>query len=166
MTLTTPATDTQNGTAAEQLPLAAGRWVVDAAHANVGFSVRRLAIAAVHGVFHRLRGRFRSARPLDESRLSVTIDASTVVTGNDLHDGHLRSADFRFEAHPQIRFHSEAIRPASEGRYTVHGQLELLGNRRPFSFTAQLDGVATDPRGTIEKRVSSPVASSTAANGA
>src|SRR5690349_1501842 len=75
--------------------LPAGRFVLDAAHSNVGFSVRHMMISNVRGQFAKAAGEvsFDPARP-EQARVSVTIDVASIDTREEKRDAHLRSADF------------------------------------------------------------------------
>ncbi|WP_207512660.1 YceI family protein [Longitalea luteola] len=71
----------------------------------------------------------------------VTIDASTVNTGVDKRDDHLRWADFfDVKNYPQIRFVSEKINTSKKnGTLFVSGKLTIKGITKDlaFPFTAQ-----------------------------
>src|ERR1700712_2748364 len=73
--------------------LAAGTWVIDESHSEVGFTVRHL-MSKVRGLFTSFEGELRiSDNPL-ESSAHATIDLSSVDTRNKDRDDHLRSSDF------------------------------------------------------------------------
>src|SRR5262245_22695487 len=86
-------------------------WNLDAAHSGINFSVR-------HMVFSKVRGRFAAytgTLAIDEgditrSTVDVSIDASSIDTGTEQRDAHLRSPDFfDVEKFPQLRFRSTQI---------------------------------------------------------
>ena len=59
-----------------------------------------------------------------ERRLELTIDASSLNTGNDKRDEHLRSADFfDTERHPTVRFVSSSAAIRGRPPSTVAGEL-------------------------------------------
>ena len=135
-----------NGTAA--LPIAAGRWSLDRAHSQLGFSVRHLAISNVRGRFASFDAELTVGNSTAGSRLFVMIDAASFSTGNEMRDGHVRSADFLdVEHHPRIIFESTSISEVSPGEWLVAGGLEMHGVRAPVTLVARLEGVADDPRG-------------------
>jgi polyisoprenoid-binding protein YceI len=143
--------ENQNQNVPQTTPAAlpAGRFVLDAAHTNVGFSVRHMMISNVRGQFGKVAGEisFDPARP-EQSRLSVSIDVASIDTREDKRDAHLRSADF-FDAenHPQITFVSRAVRRKGEGLELV-GDLTIRGTAR--EITLAVDDITpehTDPWG-------------------
>ena len=78
-------------------PLTAGTWNIDAAHSDVAFTVRHAGIAKVRGRATRFAGQITVGEGVENSNVDVTIDATSVSTGDEKRDAHLRTADF-FEA--------------------------------------------------------------------
>jgi len=65
-----------------------------------------------------------------ERRIELTIDATSVNTGNDKRDEHLRSGDFfDTEHHPTVRFVSTSVSDPVGGRVNVQGELLAAGRR-------------------------------------
>jgi polyisoprenoid-binding protein YceI len=63
-----------------------------------------------------------------ERRIELTIDATSVNTGNDKRDEHLRSGDFfDTEHHPTVRFVSTSVSDPVGGRVNVQGELLAAG---------------------------------------
>ena len=73
--------------------LKAGTWTIDASHSEVGFTVRHL-MSKVRGQFRTFEGTLTVADNPLESSVTATIDLSSVDTGNEQRDDHLRSNDF------------------------------------------------------------------------
>jgi YceI-like domain len=88
-----------------------GRWRLDPRRSSVEFRARHFwGLGTVEGHFDGYEGRLElSADPAIE----LTIDASSVQSGNPKRDRHLRSADF-FDAgnHARVRFRLRLGRPA------------------------------------------------------
>lgn len=112
------------------LPLSAetATWVIDGAHSSAGFSVRHMMVSKVRGSFDKVSGTVTGdlSNPAN-AQVEVTIDASSINTGNAKRDDHLRSADFfEIEKYPAITFKSKKI--AKEGdRYRMTGDLTMHG---------------------------------------
>ena len=124
-----------------QIPgYAAGTWVIDPVHSEVGFSVRHLMLSKVRGRFAKFEGRIVTPdNPLDAS-VEASIDLSSIDTNNPDRDAHLRSSDFfDVEQHPTMTYRSTGIRPA-RGGFVVDGELSLHGVTRPVSLDLQLEG--------------------------
>jgi polyisoprenoid-binding protein YceI len=111
-------------------------WRLDPVHTTVGFSVRHLMIANVHGVFEQVAGSvsYDPSRP-ERAQIEVTIMASSVHTRDPQRDAHLRSADFfDAEAHPQITFRSTEVRRDKAGALEIIGELSIRGTTRPITL--------------------------------
>src|SRR5262245_13696472 len=84
-------------TAPATVPAAApaARYEIDPAHARASFAIRHMMVATVRGDFTKLAGTvvLDDAQP-EKSHVEATIDASTVNTGVEMRDNHLRSPDF------------------------------------------------------------------------
>ena len=85
------------------------------------------------------------------ARFDVTVDATTISTGNATKDKHARGDNwFDVERYPKIGFTSTAFAKTTNG-YTVTGQLEMRGVKRevtiPFTFEHQVfEGALTVER--------------------
>ena len=133
------------------MPIAAGRWDIDRAHSQLGFSVRHLAISKVRGRFSSFNAELTVGATVAASRLFVSIDTASFSSGNDMRDGHVRSADFLDATrYPTITFESTAITSNAAGEWTIVGDLDLHGARHTATLTATLGGIADDPNGTTK----------------
>ena len=74
--------------------LTPGTYEIDAAHSNLGFSVRHAGIAKVRGTMAVFSGSLTVGDPITASSATVQIDAASVDTGNEQRDQHLTSPDF------------------------------------------------------------------------
>lgn len=121
-----------------------GTWVIDPAHSTVSFAVRHL-MSRVRGTFSNLTGQIVTAPDPARSTATATIEVSSVSTGNQMRDDHLRSADF-FDAgrFPVMTFASTALHPAG-GRWVLSGDLAIQDITRPVELDVRFLGV--DPAG-------------------
>jgi len=137
---------TDLGTAGPSAPdgWIAGTWTIDPAHTTVSFVVRHL-MSRVHGTFSEVSGQVVTRPDLSASTTAATIAVSSVRTGNEMRDNHLRSADF-FEAerYPVISFASTRLRPA-DGSWLMSGELTIRDVTRPVDLEVEFLG--TDPTG-------------------
>ncbi|MEM7197260.1 MAG: YceI family protein [Pseudomonadota bacterium] len=75
-----------------------------------------------------------------QSSLDVTINTENVITGVDKLDGHLKKQDFlHVDEFPTAHFVSTDFSARSETTGTVTGELTLLGQTHPLTFTVQLN---------------------------
>lgn len=130
-----------------QLPTP-GRYAIDPVHSAVTFVVRHLMVSRVRGRLNRFEGAITAAERPEDSAVEVTIDASSIDTGDDQRDGHLRSPDFLdVERFGQIRFRSTGVRPLGGDRFAVDGDLTLRDVTRPVVLDVIYAGAARDPWG-------------------
>jgi len=115
-------------------------WQLDAAHADVGFSVTHLAISEVTGKFKAVSGSMHfDEDQLTNSSVEVTVDLGSVDTGQAKRDDHLKSPDFfNVEEHPTMTFKSTKVKKAGKGKLKVTGDLTLNGVTK--SVTLDVDG--------------------------
>ncbi|MFN9849377.1 MAG: YceI family protein [Alphaproteobacteria bacterium] len=80
---------------------------------------------------------------LDRSRVSVSIDMASALSGDEQRDASLPSADwFDTAAHPKATFTATRFERTGDGRYVARGQLSLRGVSRPLTlpFRLKIDG--------------------------
>ncbi len=122
----------------------AGTWTIDPAHTTVSFAVRHL-MSRVRGTFREVSGQIVTAPEPSRSAVTAAIAMSSVSTGNDMRDNHLRSADFfDAERNPVMSFASTALRAAGDAR-VLAGDLTIRGITRQVELEVEFLGV--DPTG-------------------
>jgi polyisoprenoid-binding protein YceI len=125
-------------------------WVIDPAHSEIQFSAKHLMISAVRGRFNAFTGTIDA----DENnptaaKVDVQIDASSLVTGEERRDTHLRSPDFLdVEKYPYLTFKSTRVERIDEAQGKLYGELTIrdvtkpvVGDQRALSDTS-LDAYA------------------------
>ncbi|HEY9391679.1 MAG TPA: YceI family protein [Mycobacteriales bacterium] len=127
-----------------ELP-AAGMWKVDPGHAEVGFVGRHFMLTRVRGRFTGVRGEVRIAENPQDSRVSVEIDMTTVSSGDETRDTHLKSSDFfDVETFGTATFESTSVRwDGTSGSMT--GDLTIKDVSRPVTLDIDYLGYARDP---------------------
>lgn len=127
--------------------LETGLWTLDRAHTTIGFMAKHLMVTKVRGEFESYEANIEVAEDITESQIEVTFDATSITTGAEDRDNHLRSADFLdVENHPTIEFVSTEIARAGE-QWRITGDLTIKDITRPVTFDAVYEGSATDPWG-------------------
>ena len=124
-----------------------GTWKLDPAHSELSFWVRHLKITKVRGTFETFD--VTVVTPEDPSKISIeaSIDVSSVNTGQDARDNHLRSSDFFLvEQHPHMTFRSTGIQVDGDA-FTIDGELTLRGVTKTVTLTGEFGGVITDDYG-------------------
>lgn len=143
-------TDITTAAATALQDLAAGTYVLDASHTEVGFVARHAMVTKVRGYFRDLEGTITIADDLASSSATATMKTASVDTGSADRDGHLKSADFfDVENHPEITFASTGVSHVSGNSFDLTGDLTIMGTTRPVTLTAEYDGTAQDPFGNV-----------------
>jgi polyisoprenoid-binding protein YceI len=123
-------------------------WELDPAHSQIEFAVKHMMVTTVRGQFRKfaLTVDFDEANP-ERSKVEAHIDASSIDTGMEARDAHLRSADF-FDAtvYPELVFRSAHIERDGEG-YRITGDLTIRGETRPVTLAAEIGGVVPNMQG-------------------
>jgi len=126
------------------------KWTIDATHAEVGFSVRHMMISTVRGRFGAVTGTVTvDERNPRNSKVDVTIDATSIDTRQEMRDNHLRSPDFFDVAQfPKLHFVSKRIEgDPRNGDFRVIGDLTIRDVTREVELKATLEGEGKDPWG-------------------
>lgn len=127
-------------TAAVKAPIAAGTWTIDPVHSTVGFSVKHLMVSKVRGKFETFSGTITVAEDGTPS-VHAEIDVTSISTGNEQRDGHIKSGDF-FDAEqfPKATFVSTAVAPKGDD-YVLTGDFTLKGVTKPVELALEFNGV-------------------------
>lgn len=125
-----------------------GVYELDPSHCVISAVARHLVVARVRGYFRRFSGKIQVAERPEDSSVEVEIDASSIDTGTEDRDNHLRSPDFLdVENHPKLVFNSTKVEPKEDGRFALHGDLTIRGVTRPVVLDARYEGTSGDPWG-------------------
>jgi polyisoprenoid-binding protein YceI len=144
MTATSPAPLSPDDS---RLPLAPGRWALDAKHSGVQFAIRHLGITNVRGRFDRFDATLDVGPTLADTAVTAEIDMSSVDTNEPDRDAHLRSTDFfHADEHPTMTFRSTAVTSDGDGRnYELIGDLMINGVSRPVTLQVEFVGTEVFP---------------------
>lgn len=127
---------------------AADTFTCDPVHSSVVFRVKHMNTSHAWGRFDAIDGSFK-LDPTDptQSKLSFSVKAGSVNTGNAARDNHLKGPDF-FNAvqYPSITFVSESVSKTAKG-YEVKGSLTFHGVTKPVELLVEPTGSGKDMRG-------------------
>ena len=133
-------------------------WNVDAAHSEVGFSVRHF-FTPVTGSFgdYEVDLVFDPADPSNSS-VSAVIQVASIDTGVDGRNQHLMSGDF-FEAErfPEITFMSTSVRSTGDSTMIATGELTIKDTTRTVDLEVELLGIQDVPE-QMQSRMGAQVA--------
>lgn len=124
-------------------------WAIDPTHSQITFAVKHLGISTVRGSFGDISGTITETDNVI-SDVQVTIDTSTINTGTEKRDEHLRSADFFDVAtYPTATFALTKAERSGED-LTATGDLTLHGVTKPVTLKGEIGGPAKDPWGNTK----------------
>jgi polyisoprenoid-binding protein YceI len=128
-------------------------YQLDHIHSSVGFSVKHMMIAKVHGVFEKVSGKLvYDKNDLSKANAEATIEAASINTRESQRDNHLRSPDFfDVEKFPTLTFKSKTVTGSSDGDLKATGDLTIRGVTK--QITLDVDGPTDelkDPYGNLK----------------
>ena len=126
-------------------------WATDSAHSEVDFTIRHGGVSNIHGRFGGVKGTLvYNDTDITKATVTVTIDASTVNTGESARDTHLKSdAFFDVAKFPTATFTSSGV--AKNGnKLTVNGNLTLHGVTKPVVL--DVEGPSTPVEGAMDHK--------------
>ena len=124
-------------------------WKFDPAHTTATFTARHLMVTTVHGRFAPPTGKleFDPENPA-AAYVEAEIDATTISTGVDQRDNHLRSADFlEVDKYPTITFKSTKVEVTGSDEGRVTGRLTIHGVTREVVLNVEYLGQVASPFG-------------------
>ena len=122
-------------------------YPIDNNHSTVGFSV------PIFGGLSQVTGKFtdfnitllNDEKDITKSSVSVVIKATSVNTGIEGRDRHLRTADFfDVEKFPEITFKSERIEKKGK-QFIAHGPLTMHGVTKEIALPFTITGTLKNP---------------------
>lgn len=134
-------------TAVAQVATTTRVYPIDNGHSTVGFSVPIL------GGLSQVKGKFtdftitlnNDEKDVTKSSVSVVIKATSIDTGIEGRDRHLRNADFfDVEKYPEITFKSERIEKKGK-QFIAHGPLTMHGVTKQIALPFTITGTFKNP---------------------
>ena len=135
-------------TTAVQIPgYIAGTWAIDPVHSEVSFVVRHMMVSKVRGRFDTFEGTIVTAEDPLASSVTASVDLSSINTGQEQRDAHIRSADFfEVDKHTHMTFASTGIRVEGD-HFLLDGDLTLKAVTKPVTFKLEVNGFGPDAYG-------------------
>jgi polyisoprenoid-binding protein YceI len=121
---------------------------IDKSHSEAFFQVRHL-VTRVRGRFTDFGGTVDLDRDNPaKSSVAVTIQATSVDTGEPDRDNHLRSGDFfDVEKFPTLSFTSTGVSKKNDEEFDIAGDLTIHGVTKQITLPVTFLGFARDPWG-------------------
>ena len=125
------------------------RWEVESSRSAIHFAVRHLVLSKTRGRFSRWNGTVLAPDgDFSRATVNVVIDASSIDTGVERRDDHLRSADYLgVSRYPHITFTSRRVTAEPDGRLRVVGALTIRDLTREIALDVVPNGRTLEPWG-------------------
>lgn len=122
-------------------------WKQDPNHSKLGFVVTHLSIADVTGYFTTFDVTVTSSQAdFSDAVIEMTADISTINTGIDARDKHLKSADFFDVAtYPTMTFKSTSIEKSGDKTFKLKGNLTMHGITKEITVDLIHRGTIQNP---------------------
>ena len=121
-------------------------WVIDPIHSEVQFKVKHLMVSTVTGSFGQYEGQVEMTDDgFEDAKITFSADVSSISTGNEQRDGHLKSADF-FDAEqfPKLSFTSTGMKKTGDDSYDLTGDLTMHGVTKSVTLKVEYGGQMQD----------------------
>jgi polyisoprenoid-binding protein YceI len=126
---------------------AADIYTIDPTHSYVAYDINHLGFSTQTGKWMVSEGSVTldEAKP-QNSKVSVTIKVSDVITGVPKLDEHLTGPDF-FDVtkFPTATFVSDKVTITGKNKAAVRGMLTICGITKPITLTVTLDKMGPNP---------------------
>jgi polyisoprenoid-binding protein YceI len=127
----------------QQVPT--GTYVVDPVHSSIGFAVVHNGVSTFRSGFAGYEVRLDGG---ENPQLTGTVDVASIEIEEPNLKGHLLSPDFfDAERYPQLRFESSALEIGEDGAATIHGELEIRGEKHEVEASGRFARLGEDLAG-------------------
>lgn len=126
------------------------KWVIDAAHSEIGFKVKHLMFANVRGTFKEFEASiYTTGEDFMTSEIDCWVNPASIDTRDEKRDEHLKSADFfDVENFKEINFTGNTYEKVDKhGKYVLYGDLTIKGIKKQVKLDVEFGGVVKDPWG-------------------
>ncbi len=132
-------------------PALADTFHLDPGHTDVRFFWDHAGVSEQSGRWDKVVGTVDFDKDdKDATKVSVTIESSSINTGVEGLDKHLRSKDFfEVEEHPEISFVSTGVKQISASGLQVEGDLTIKGTTKPITLDVELVHQGEHPLGAF-----------------
>jgi polyisoprenoid-binding protein YceI len=115
---------------------AADTYTIDPSHTFPRFEISHFGFSTHHGQFNKTTGTVVLDRKAGTGSIDITVDTTSVGTGDAKLEEHLRGADFfNVAKFPTMVFKSKALKFDGGTPVQAVGELTLLGVTKPLTLT-------------------------------
>ncbi len=119
-------------------------WSIDVSHSSISFKVRHLGISNVRGEFLTYDAEIlMDGTDLSTLAVDATIETTSIDTGNERRDNHLRSDDFfGAEEFPNMTFTSTGVTEVDGNEFHLAGDLTIRDVTKSIVLEGEFLGTA------------------------
>ena len=119
-------------------------WSIDVSHSSISFKVRHLGISNVRGEFLTYDAEILiDGTDLSTLAVDATIETTSIDTGNERRDNHLRSDDFfGAEEFPNMTFTSTGVTEVDGNEFHLAGDLTIRDVTKSIVLEGEFLGTA------------------------
>lgn len=133
------------------LPAQASEYKIDTtgSHASINWKIQHLGYSWLTGRFNDFSGNFSyDDKNIEETKINVKINVSSIDSNHAERDKHLRSSDFlNVSDYKTASFSSTSVTKIDDNNFKVNGMFELLGVKKEITINATKIGEGKDPWG-------------------
>lgn len=132
--------------------MAKATWAIDPTHSEIGFKVKHMMFTNVSGKFNSFEAAIANDdEQFETSAITFSAEVSSINTGNDDRDNHLRSGDFfDVENFGTLTFKSTDVKKVNEGEYKISGDLTIKDVTKNITLDTEYSGLMKDPWGNTK----------------
>lgn len=125
-----------------------GTYEFDTAHSAIGFRVKHMGLVDVPGYFRDFSGSVNyNAKDVAKSSVEFSAKVTSVDTGVERRDNHLRSKDFfEVEKYPVLSFKSTKVEKKGD-QLMITGDFTIKGVTKSLTFPFEISGFAPQKEG-------------------
>jgi polyisoprenoid-binding protein YceI len=125
----------------------AAKYAIDPGHTQVEFTYSHFGFSNITGRFDQVTGEFDlNTKDLAKSKISVEIPISSISTGVEKLDQHLKGPDFfNADKFPSASFKSTMVHVVNEKQLHVMGDLSIHGVTRPATLNVTVNKLGEHP---------------------
>ncbi len=129
--------------------IAAETYYTDQGHTEVRLEWSHAGVSTQAAEFTTVNGKLElDPDNIEQSKLNVTVDATSISTGFGPLDDHLKSADFlEVQTYPEITFNSTGVKRTGDTTADVTGDLTIHGVTHPVTLKTTLTHRGEHPIG-------------------
>lgn len=135
-------------------------WTFEPGHSAASFCARHMMVTHVRGHFNDVTGNLEfDPGHFGDGSVRAEIGTSSVCTGNEPRDEHLRSDDFlAVETYPTMLYEGDVVEPQGCNEFRIPGELTIRGHTKEVPLEMRYLGCHLTPyweegenRGPVER---------------